>query len=103
MSPILFGTKVALMPRTCSGVLHGRFYARPCPSDAMPRTCSGVLHALGGGETSVNYPGASPGHPNRKRAEHDWNVPFIPAERLVADLHFRFLGSTGNTFSTSSP
>jgi hypothetical protein len=32
-----------VMPRTCSGVCHGRFYG--CyRSDVMPRTCSGVGH-----------------------------------------------------------
>jgi hypothetical protein len=51
------------MPRTCSGVFHGRFYPSHCLSGTMPRTCSGVLHALRGSKTNVSDPGASPGHP----------------------------------------
>src|SRR5262249_17529840 len=63
---ILFGTRVATMPRTCSGVLHGRFYASHFPSGAMPRTCSGVLPAPWPGATNVRDPGACPGHPTAR-------------------------------------
>ena len=42
------------MPRTCSGVLHGRFYPRHSLSGTMPTAMPVV-------ETSVTHPGASPG------------------------------------------
>jgi hypothetical protein len=38
--PAVSSHVLASMPRTCSGVLHGRFYRGIASSRAMPRTCS---------------------------------------------------------------